>query len=449
MHGHRSARRRSPWGMIPFLVVLACLAVVVPASATAAPKKGLPYDDIPAPVQSFAPVAKWGHLDLTYAFANGTSDISGDDERQAVRHAMAIWSANSPLAFSETSLANADLKISWETGDHGDGYPFDGTNGVLAHAFYPTDGRVHFDDAESWTTSPQSSQAQPIDLVTVAAHEIGHAIGLGHSQDPAALMYPYYSASHRYLGSDDINGMSALYPVEWRLRNSNSSGNPSLSFQFGSSAIRYVAGDWDGNGTTTGGTYDPATGIWNLRNSTSSGGADISFQYGGGPWTTPVVGDWNNDGVESVGVYDPSTGNWNLRNSNSAGNPNYSFQYGGGPWITPVAGDWNGDGTTTIGVYDPAAGNWNLRNSLSSGNPNYSFQYGGGPWVRGVTGDWNGDGTTTIGVYDPVAGNWNLRDANSGGNPSYSFQYGGGVWNVGVSGDWDGNGTSTVGVLRD
>jgi predicted Zn-dependent protease len=46
---------------------------------------------------------------------------------------------------------------------------------------------------------------------TVAAHDIGHALGLRHSADPNALMFDFYNGSHRFLSADDIAGIQAKY----------------------------------------------------------------------------------------------------------------------------------------------------------------------------------------------------------------------------------------------
>ena len=55
-------------------------------------------------------------------------------------------------------------------------------------------------------------------LFLVAAHEFGHSLGLGHSRDPGALMYPNYIYKNPdtfQLPRDDVNGIQSLYG-QWK-----------------------------------------------------------------------------------------------------------------------------------------------------------------------------------------------------------------------------------------
>ena len=193
---------------------------VAPAPLTEPPPGLIPYDDLPPAGlgADFVSVRPWDHENLTYFFQNGTADIAGDAERPAVRAAFSLWSDASDLTFQEVgSAAAADIVILWGTGEHGDGDAFDGPFGVLAHAYFPPPnsgalaGDAHFDDGETWTTSTRPPDGQPIDLTTVAAHEIGHSIGLDHSANPDALMFAFYDGSHRFLHGDDIFGVNLIY----------------------------------------------------------------------------------------------------------------------------------------------------------------------------------------------------------------------------------------------
>ncbi|MGV9249722.1 matrixin family metalloprotease [Streptomyces sp. NPDC003710] len=153
--------------------------------------------------------------DLTYAFAHGTPDLQGTQEKQAVRNAFATWQREISIDFLEVGLQNnPNFTVGWYERDHGDGAPFDGIGNTLAHAFYPPPcggpnaGKLHFDDAERWALSHGTGQ---FDTETVALHEIGHLLGLAHSTVPGSVMFPTYGGQRRALTADDINGIRALY----------------------------------------------------------------------------------------------------------------------------------------------------------------------------------------------------------------------------------------------
>ncbi|XP_029770935.1 matrix metalloproteinase-20 [Suricata suricatta] len=155
---------------------------------------------------------KWKKNTLTYRISKYTPSMAAADVDKAVEMALQAWGSAVPLSFIRVTSGEADIMISFESGDHGDSYPFDGPRGTLAHAFAPGEGLggdTHFDNAEKWTMGMNG-----FNLFTVAAHEFGHALGLAHSTDPSALMYPTYKYQRPFgfhLPKDDVKGIQALY----------------------------------------------------------------------------------------------------------------------------------------------------------------------------------------------------------------------------------------------
>lgn len=178
---------------------------------------------------------------LTYAFA--PENQLPENVKAVFSRAFERWSEVTNLDFTETtSFSRADLKIGFFSGDHGDGEPFDGVLGTLAHAFSPPSGRFHLDGDENWVidgdflTAP-SSVISAVDLESVAVHEIGHLLGLGHSSIEEAIMYPTISSNTRKveLAGDDIEGIQSLYGSNPSYNGSGQSLNPSPDWSWGES----------------------------------------------------------------------------------------------------------------------------------------------------------------------------------------------------------------------
>lgn len=154
-----------------------------------------------------------GNTKVKYHFENFSKNtsLSEADQKKIMIEEMLEWAKVSGLIFieSENFLGKNGINISFVKGEHGDGDPFDGRGGTLAHAYFPAfGGDMHIDDDEFWV-GPNESTGTKLNITTL--HELGHSLGLLHSNNNSAIMAPYYSEFKSKLHEDDINGIQRLY----------------------------------------------------------------------------------------------------------------------------------------------------------------------------------------------------------------------------------------------
>jgi hypothetical protein len=208
---------------LPNLAASDEVAYILPASVDL--QSGIPVLGCPGPLTEAGPVGDYaqpvttwnsgtgGGITLGYFFDQLTEKLDTSLVESEIARAFAEWARHANVSFTPAARAQAtrSIDILFARRAHGDSYPFDGSGGALAHTFFPAPsnaepiaGDMHFDDDENWHIGTS------VDLFTVALHETGHALGLGHSDQPGDVMYPYYRFATG-LSAGDTAAIQAVY----------------------------------------------------------------------------------------------------------------------------------------------------------------------------------------------------------------------------------------------
>lgn len=156
--------------------------------------------------------ASHGSATVSYVLHDEALPLPESDVQAALHSVIAEWSAYAAITFTPATHSNApaSIDILFPSGDHGDGFPFTPSGAVLAHTFYPPPnpepiaGDMHVNRDEAWSVNGS------LQLYAVMLHEMGHVLGLGHSDDPSDVMYPYYQGT-QHLAAGDIQALRTLY----------------------------------------------------------------------------------------------------------------------------------------------------------------------------------------------------------------------------------------------
>jgi hypothetical protein len=169
-----------------------------------------------------SPRRRWATTPITVrVYTTGNSTITdGDGGVTAVVNAIRVWGIISSSTTSSAAVrGSAPATIMLNTNG---GVCTGSCLAATLTGYYTTqtgDDRIYDADIYTNTAQPLYSSREAgcsgeYDIDGIMAHEVGHVIGIGHSNVAGATMYPSVSAcntANRTLATDDINAKNDLY----------------------------------------------------------------------------------------------------------------------------------------------------------------------------------------------------------------------------------------------
>jgi len=249
---------------------------------------------------------------------------------------------------------------------------------------YLGSGFAWLDVNQTWNTTlgngnfadPNHAGFVKPDFYSVLFHELGHALGLGHSSSSSAnIMTPIFAGQKQLPAQDDINGLRFLYPSS-----PTTTGNYDLITRSYTSGFHVFAGD----GGQYNATVTPSGGATKFYYYTDAGTVNVTgttdinyttpyinpayFEQQGGKWTQQNI----QIGGASQGTYDLSNGTLTCP----------AIQVNNGGTFNMTGGTLNGTSFYTLGTTNlGGAQNWAIGSTFTVAGGTTTFSTDAGSAV--------------------------------------------------------------------
>lgn len=148
---------------------------------------------------------KWTKRSLTFKISSYPKTLSLNEVRQLITRAFDEWTKHVQLNISEVRHGVADIYVSDEQKIHQDRLGQEcrfTANTTLAHAFYPEVGDIHYNRDRNYTAE---------EFFSTTIHEIGHTLGLDHTDSRTSIMFPFHIRYHSGIPLEDRRALQAMY----------------------------------------------------------------------------------------------------------------------------------------------------------------------------------------------------------------------------------------------